>query len=107
MKIYTIDVYLCSLLTLALTHLCSSGLPPLPKTMQSPCSIISKLFDNAEATVMHEENSYYTAIHPHYADAPKFWLSTFVHLIKENDIVMADMSTENLPDLTSPSAMVG
>ncbi|KAI0225532.1 hypothetical protein L0F63_000034 [Massospora cicadina] len=53
-----------------------------------------------------DESSYYTAIHPHYADAPTPWISAFVHLNKQNDIVIADMSTENPPDPLSPSAMV-
>ncbi|KAI0235916.1 hypothetical protein L0F63_005071 [Massospora cicadina] len=53
------------------------------------------------------ENLYYNVLHPHYTDASTPWLSAWVHFFNQNNMAMADLSEDKLPDPLSPSAMVG
>ncbi|KAI0239040.1 hypothetical protein L0F63_004812 [Massospora cicadina] len=53
------------------------------------------------------ENSYYADLSPHYADAPTPWLSALIWYCNQHPLIEADLSENQPPDPSSPSAMVG
>ncbi|KAI0243556.1 hypothetical protein L0F63_005029, partial [Massospora cicadina] len=113
-----------------------------PNFPESPCSDISKLFDDAEVAVMNvamlasfnpsakitrhthkeaevllvafvetlshhyldaeEENSYYTDLNPHYADAPTPWLSALIWYCNEHPLIEVGLSENQSPTPPHP-----